>query len=654
MYEFNPYEILDIEIGASVPQIKRAYRKKSLVYHPDKNPGDKDAERRFIEVSKAYQTLTDDAARENFEKYGNPDGPTAVSVTIGLPSFLTSSENEVTVLLAYVVALIMLPVIVGLWWKKASQYHESGVLYETFARFSYLIQENQSARALIEVLATSAEYMSLAPKIDRITPAEQSLHNKVKLMLPEKLIAERKAPKEVRKRIVFPALDLLYAYMLREEVPKELQNELMMVLKQAPLLVDGMVQVALEKGALVPARMCVEMQQLITQQLFIDDKSSALLQLPHVTGTVLRKCKKYHVSTVADLRRLKPKHLVSVLEELNARQLRELVTVVNLIPEMQIKHKVEIEGVEDDDVCAGDIVTIKLKLKRAIPHFNVSAVVADQAKRQAKADAKRQQQQQQQKDQQGEEQQQQTTGKNDSVSERKRNIEAYDSDDDKGGDGEEEEEDDPLKLQWKGWDPQRLRNNDVPDEVYAHAPRFPFPRQEHWYVLFIDKQTKRCMDVKRIHSLGMRREIVFKFRIPTDAPLGTRMYEVMVLCDSYVGCDVTVPIRFDVTKPKPEIEPVKIREGDDEEEEEEIEAYWYYLGGSSFVEFLLILFILVIIFNVLYAKGYIHLFYSWYERYLEWLLSPVLSPIFGFINKYVYDLSSAVPVDVDSSSYYEE
>ena len=52
-------------------------------------------------VSKAYQTLTDPAAKENIEKYGNPDGYQGVSVTIGLPSILTRKENEMPIMLLY-------------------------------------------------------------------------------------------------------------------------------------------------------------------------------------------------------------------------------------------------------------------------------------------------------------------------------------------------------------------------------------------------------------------------------------------------------------------------------------------------------------------------------------------------------------------------
>ena len=73
-------------------------------YHPDKNAGDATAQDMFIKVAKAHEVLTDEATRENYEKYGNPDGYHGTSVTIGLPSWLTNKENELAILVAEVEA----------------------------------------------------------------------------------------------------------------------------------------------------------------------------------------------------------------------------------------------------------------------------------------------------------------------------------------------------------------------------------------------------------------------------------------------------------------------------------------------------------------------------------------------------------------------
>ncbi|MFZ4683127.1 MAG: DnaJ domain-containing protein, partial [Terrimicrobiaceae bacterium] len=51
------YEVLGIERGASEDEVKKAYRKQAVKYHPDKNPGDHEAEERFKELGEAYEVL---------------------------------------------------------------------------------------------------------------------------------------------------------------------------------------------------------------------------------------------------------------------------------------------------------------------------------------------------------------------------------------------------------------------------------------------------------------------------------------------------------------------------------------------------------------------------------------------------------------------
>ncbi len=65
------YEVLGIAENASGEEIKKAYRKLARKYHPDVNPGNKEAEEKFKEINEAYNVLSDETKRKTYDEHGN-------------------------------------------------------------------------------------------------------------------------------------------------------------------------------------------------------------------------------------------------------------------------------------------------------------------------------------------------------------------------------------------------------------------------------------------------------------------------------------------------------------------------------------------------------------------------------------------------------
>ena len=65
------YEILGVGKNSSKDEIKKAYRKQALKFHPDKNKGNKEAEEKFKEASEAYHVLSDEKRKANYDQFGH-------------------------------------------------------------------------------------------------------------------------------------------------------------------------------------------------------------------------------------------------------------------------------------------------------------------------------------------------------------------------------------------------------------------------------------------------------------------------------------------------------------------------------------------------------------------------------------------------------
>jgi molecular chaperone DnaJ len=84
------YEVLGVNRNASREEIRAAYRRLAVKHHPDRNPGDKEAEEKFKEAAEAYSVLSDAEKRANYDRFGEAGladlrrGPTPVGAGAGV------------------------------------------------------------------------------------------------------------------------------------------------------------------------------------------------------------------------------------------------------------------------------------------------------------------------------------------------------------------------------------------------------------------------------------------------------------------------------------------------------------------------------------------------------------------------------------------
>lgn len=200
---YDPFDILGIRHGSTEKEIKSHYKKLSRKFHPDKvrlaiNQTRESVEAYFVELTKAYKSLTDENIRKNWELYGHPDGRQEVSTGIAIPKWVVEGKNKNWVLLAYCLGIGgFLPVVVGRWWFGARSKTKDGVLAKTAELFFKGIKEDSSLDDVFGCFGSglnSESQQQMSPIGD--------LQEQVRLKLKKKY----EGP---------PSLTLLYAYLLR-------------------------------------------------------------------------------------------------------------------------------------------------------------------------------------------------------------------------------------------------------------------------------------------------------------------------------------------------------------------------------------------------------------------------------------------------------
>lgn len=290
---WNPYDILGISDSATEKAIKKQYKKLALQFHPDKATPDasknetiEDLNRRYVEISKAYQALTDEDVRNNYIQFGNPDGKQGFSINIALPKAIVSDGNGKYIILIYFALFgVLLPYLVGSWWYGTLRRSKEGVLMESANRLFKEYQDNIDEGGVVAALSNGKEFEDLF-KGDKADAGLSKIESKV-MASDELSPKEKKKLEDVESGPRRKALALLWAYIARIELgDATLEKAKFQVAPIAHALNKSFNAIALAYMNTAPLLASYFASQRLIQA--IPPKASPLYQLPHFNSAVVQ------------------------------------------------------------------------------------------------------------------------------------------------------------------------------------------------------------------------------------------------------------------------------------------------------------------------------------------------------------------------------
>lgn len=294
---WDPYSILTLPYGSTEKQVNSRYRKLSTTMHPDKrrpnaalNETAETINDDWVEIVKAYKSLTDEEIRSNWEQYGNPDGKQSTSFGIALPKLLVSEGNGKYVLLVYGALLgIGLPLLVGKWWYGMQKQTKEKILVTSAGNMFREYRDRMDIGDVLAAVSSAKEFEEiLGHKADA---GLGKLESKVLAaenigMLPK----DKKKLQELDDPVRRKTLALLWAYLGRLELDdKTLEAEKYELAPTAQQLNEAYIPICLSFGFIAPAMACYQLSQSLTQAVPPSSARLPLLQLPHVTHSAAKE-----------------------------------------------------------------------------------------------------------------------------------------------------------------------------------------------------------------------------------------------------------------------------------------------------------------------------------------------------------------------------
>ena len=400
---FDPYEILEISPSSNKSEIKKAYKKLALIYHPDKNKDDINAKNKFMFINKAYETLTNEKAKKNFELYGNPDGKISMRLSFGLPSFiLNKSYHKIILILFLVFICIVVPYKFIVWFDNVTNFDENGLLKSTKNMFKKSTNLNTNLINLPFILGASKEFNFInEPHIKSELTLINNLYDKYKNLFKNKDVLEN-----IGYRISLnnkKAIGIAYEYSFCDRTDKnylklhKVNEYITLLSKLLNAFIDSQKEKIFQLKIINKYRNKIkepktpEEEELLNiepividfifslfvyEQCFYQGIQLTVLQKPFISYTQLP-----HI-TIKNCETLKEKDVDITLEqflkyadnekedilknifEFKNSEIKDIIEASKAIPRYEYKVKSYVEGFEDTGFLRGDKVTFKIDITR--------------------------------------------------------------------------------------------------------------------------------------------------------------------------------------------------------------------------------------------------------------------------------------------------
>lgn len=568
--QYDPYGILGIAIGASEREIKAAYRRMSLQYHPDKPGGDAEM---FQKVAKAYEALTDPDARRNYELYGNPDGRQALEVSIGLPGFLSEGIGRYLLLFSYIgVLAVVVPYLMFRMYKKSAAEADRSFNNLHKGTVSWIVSRvtpDMSPIRMLECLAGCVESVEWErEKGLRLSPEDVEW---LKKTYKELANSKRIRPHAPIERVAIPTELVVRNYMLLQvhinrralspelrQFPATVEAILTGMLRQLDAIGDIMYKVCMERtqqhliqeerrkrgmdpgGPAMPSffatmRDVVVFKQMLTQAINPERDSSLLAILPakqveRIAGTGVAKKDRIdnlyqYLSQPASERPefsgpADGSSSSGLAADGSISTKKEFDAVVRDLPLIETVVSIAVAG--EEYIAEKDVITATITLK----HKNMTADACCD------------------------------TGKSHSHDKIQRSK--------AGGccDGD---------------DHPTIEDSGAPTPP-VFAPLFPFPKKEEWFIIIVDNN-QRLVAQTSVSDLKATTSVKLLFPAPEKA--GKHEYTIHVMSGNYMGLDQELHVAVEV---RPASEVPRYEEAEEDAElgkSKDVALEGMMLGGNE-------------------------------------------------------------------------